>query len=335
MDLSTLVFIVALALVFDYINGFHDAANAIATLVATRVLPPRQAVIYGAVLNFVGAFIEIKVATTIGKGIISPNLVTPETLIFALLGAIIWNLATWLLSLPTSSSHALIGALCGAAFATNSHGHILNGVHAIQWQGILQKVILPMFSSPVLGFLVAYSLMTLVIWGIYKFTLPRINKWSARFQLLSSGFMALNHGSNDAQKSMGIIALAVSLYTGQALHVHTWIIALCALAMGLGTLSGGWKIIRTLGTKMVKLQPIHGSIAELTAGSVIMAASHLGLPLSTTQVITTSIMGVGATRRLSALKFGVVANIVWAWVLTLPLTFLMTAALYWIYHRIF
>lgn len=334
MEFLIFVLIVVLALAFDYINGFHDAANAIATVVSTKVLSPRVAVMYGAVLNLIGAMLGTEVASTIGKGIVDASVVTTEVLIFTLLGAIIWNLITWYLALPTSSSHALIGSLCGVTvFATGSSFFHL-GWQSIQWGGLYKKVVVPMFTSPILGFLIGYLIMLGIIWAVHKIALSTVNRGSSKLQILSAGFMALSHGSNDAQKSMGIIALAIATYYGTAFEVPLWVKISCAVAMGLGTLSGGWKIIRTLGTKMIKLQPIHGFAAETTAGGLILFASHFGIPVSTTQVISSSIMGVGATRRLSAVKWGVVGNIVWAWVLTLPLTFLLSGSLYWIYNKV-
>lgn len=335
MDLSLLIIIVALALVFDYINGFHDAANAIATVVSTKVLTPRAAVLYGASLNFVGALMGTEVASTIGKGIVEASAVTPEVLVFTLIGAIVWNLFTWVLGLPTSSSHALIGALCGATvFATGKVGVWGSGLANVHWTKLGEKVVLPMFSSPLIGLLAGYMVMLGLIWLIHKLLLPVINRWFGKLQIVSAGFMALSHGSNDAQKSMGIIAMALAAFSHGAFEVPLWVKIACATAMGLGTMSGGWKIIRTMGSKMIKLQPIHGFAAETTAGSIILVASHFGIPLSTTQVISTSIMGVGATRRLSAVKWGLVGNIVWAWVLTLPLTFLLSGSLYWLYTNL-
>ncbi len=331
MDFTLFLLIVIMALVFDYINGFHDAANAIATVVSTKVLSPRAAVIYGGVLNFLGAMLGTEVASTIGKGIVNPSVVTPDVILFALVGAILWNLFTWYKGLPTSSSHALIGALCGAtAFGTGTHA-FADGLQNITWSGVLNKVIVPMLSSPLIGFFLGYLFMMGLVWVVHKMALPFINKWSAKLQIFSAGFMALSHGSNDAQKSMGIIALAIATFYHTPFHVPMWVKVSCAVAMGLGTLSGGWKIIRTMGSKMIKLQPIHGFAAESTAGTIILGASHLGIPVSTTQVISSSIMGVGATKRVSAVKWGIVGHIVWAWVLTLPLTFLLSGLLYWGY----
>jgi len=334
MDVALFIFIVILTLAFDYINGFHDAANAIATVVSTKVLSPRVAVIYGASLNLVGALLGTKVAATIGKGIVNPDAVTPEVLIFALMGAIIWNLITWILGLPTSSSHALIGALCGAMFFVTGDSVFSGGLENIHLDKLLHKVIMPMFASPLLGFCLGYALMMSLIWSIHKFAVNLINKIFGKLQIVSAGFMAITHGMNDAQKSMGIIALTVTTFFHTPFEVALWIKLSCALAMGLGTLSGGWKIIRTMGTKMIKLQPVHGFAAETSGGIIIYLASQLGIPISTTQIISSSIMGVGTSKRFSAVKWGIVGHIVWAWVLTLPLTFLLSGVLYWVYKLI-
>ena len=318
-----LIVIISMALVFDYINGFHDAANAIATVVATRVMTPKTAVLFGAIFNLLGALMGTEVAATMGKGIVEAELINLETILCALIGAIVWNLITWWKGLPSSSSHALIGSLMGAAcFWVGSFGE--NVVH---WHKVIDKVIIPMFSSPLIGFTVGYVLMTLLTWMVYKLSVNRINSVFGKLQIVSAGAMALSHGMNDAQKSMGIIALAIILYKGvpsSEFHVGLEIVIPCAIAIGLGTLSGGWKIIRTLGSKMIKLQPIHGFAAEVTSFSVIMLASHWGIPLSTTHAITSTIMGVGATRRLSAVKWSLVGSILWAWVLTIPVTFLLS-----------
>jgi PiT family inorganic phosphate transporter len=327
-----LVVIVALALIFDYINGFHDAANAIATVVSTKALSPKNAVLYGAVLNFTGALLGTEVAATVGKGLVAEEAVTMTTVICALLSSILWNLFTWYKGLPTSSSHALIGSLLGATFFANDYDASL-----IRWDTFTQKVVTPMFTSPMLGFTLGFLIMTLLTWLVYRVHLQTIGKVFKKCQLVSAGFLALSHGHNDAQKSMGIIALALMTYyhTGSGpkeFEVPTWVILSCAIAMGLGTMGGGWKIIRTLGSKMIKLQPVHGFAAEVTGATIIMGASHFGIPLSTTQVISTSIMGVGATKRLSALKWSIVANIVWAWILTLPITFLLSGSFAWLIH---
>ncbi|PZO83936.1 MAG: anion permease [Micavibrio aeruginosavorus] len=318
-----LVIVVGLTLIFDYINGFHDAANAIATVVSTRVMRPVTAVVYGAVLNFAGALMGTEVAATIGKGLVDATSITLVTVLCTVLAAIIWNLITWWKGLPTSSSHAIIGSLLGATFFSGE-----GGLEKIQLGAVFDKVVMPMVTSPLLGFALGFVFMTALTWFVWRKKLPKINRRFGRLQILSAGFMALSHGHNDAQKSMGIIALALALaYPSQEFHVPLWVILTCAIAMALGTLSGGWRIIRTLGSKMIKLQPIHGFAAETTASIVITGASQLGIPVSTTQVISSSILGVGATKRLSAVRWGIVGNILWAWVLTLPLTFLFAGML--------
>ncbi|MEZ0262335.1 MAG: anion permease [Alphaproteobacteria bacterium] len=330
MESAFLLLIVAvtLTLIFDFINGFHDAANAIATVVSTRVMRPGTAILYAGALNFAGALMGTEVAATIGKGLVTASTITIHTVIVTLIAAIIWNLITWYQGLPTSSSHALIGSLLGATYAAA-------GNESIQWSKVTEKVIIPMFSSPVIGVCLGFSLMTLLIWLVHKMPLGRINRVFGKLQIISAGFMALNHGRNDAQKCMGVIALALVLtYPQDDFHVPFWVMASCAIAMGLGTMSGGWRIIRTLGTKMIKLTPIHGFAAETTASIILGATAHFGIPVSTTQVISTSIMGVGATKRLSAVRWGIVGNIVWAWVLTLPLTFTMSGGLMWLYKTI-
>ncbi len=315
--------VVALTLIFDYINGFHDAANAIATVVSTRVMRPTTAVIYGAVLNFMGALMGTEVAATIGKGLVDAESITMVTVLCTVMAAIIWNLMTWWKGLPTSSSHALIGSLLGATYFSSADG--FDNIHI---GAVFEKVIMPMVTSPLLGFVFGFALMTGLIWLVWRKKMPKTNRRFGRLQILSAGFMALSHGHNDAQKSMGIIALALVLaYPGEEFTVPLWVILTCAIAMALGTLSGGWRIIRTLGSKMIKLQPIHGFAAETTASMIITGASQFGIPVSTTQVISSSILGVGATKRLSAVRWGIVGNILWAWVLTLPLTFLFAGIL--------
>jgi inorganic phosphate transporter, PiT family len=335
------IFLIVLltALVFEYINGFHDAANAIATVVSTKVLTPRQAIALAAVFNLVGALAGTAVAKTISGGIVAAGVVTMTTLFSALFAAIVWNLVTWWLGLPSSSSHALIGGLCGAALATaGGDWSVLiwaatdkNGATA----GLWPKVVLPMFSSPILGFVGGALLMFLLTLLIHRLRPRTVNRWFGKLQLVSAAFMGYSHGSNDAQKTMGIIALA--LFTGtkagvfdrlpdwagflrltEFKEIPVWVIVTCALTMAAGTAAGGWRIIRTMGHKMVKLQPVHGFAAETTAAAIIYGASTLGIPVSTTHVISTSIMGVGAMKRFSAVKWGVVERIIWAWVLTLP-----------------
>ncbi len=333
--MTAFLLVLLAALVFEYINGFHDAANAIATVVSTKVLTPRQAIALAAFFNLVGAMLGTAVATTIGKGLVDPQVIRMTTVLCALFGAIVWNLFTWWLGLPSSSSHALVGGLCGAALAvTHGNWSVLN------WQkGLLPKVVVPMISSPIIGFVVGALLMAFITMCLVRSRPSAVHGVFGKLQIVSASWMGLSHGTNDAQKTMGIIALA--LFTGTKSHafdrlppmlgfLHTpefkvapWVVIICALTMAAGTAAGGWRIIRTLGHKMVKLQPVHGFAAETTAALIIQVASHFGIPLSTTHVISTSIMGVGATKRFSAVKWGVVQRIVWAWVLTLPATALL------------
>lgn len=344
MTLFLLVLFAALA--FEYINGFHDAANAIATVVSTKVLTPRQAIMMAAACNLAGAFFGTAVAKTIGADIVKIEAITMQTVFAALIGAIIWGLLTWWLGLPSSSSHALIGGLCGAALAS-THGDwsvlkwsvtSLKAGH-MSHDGLWPKVVVPMITSPLGGFIIGTAIMLLLMALLKKFRPYLIQKIFGKAQLASAAFMGFSHGGNDAQKTMGIIALA--LFTGTKagtfnnlppfLHflrtptftINTWVIVACALMMAAGTAAGGWRIIRTLGHKMVRLQPVHGFAAETSAGIVIHIATGMGIPVSTTHVISTSIMGVGATKRLSAVKWGVVHRIVWAWVFTLPATALI------------
>jgi PiT family inorganic phosphate transporter len=329
--MTLLVIVVVLALVFDFINGFHDTANAIATVVSTRALSPVVAVIYAGILNFGGAMIGTEVAATIGKGLVNAASISLHTVICTITAAIIWNLITWYKGLPTSSSHALIGSLLGATFASSAAGG-----DNIMWAALWQKVLLPMFLSPVLGITIGFAVMVALTWMIYRLQPAFINRLFGRLQILSAGFMAINHGRNDAQKSMGIIALALLLaFPGESFSVPLWVKLSCAIAMGLGTMTGGWRIIRTLGSKMIKLQTVQGFAAEMTASLIIGGASHFGIPVSTTHVISTAIMGVGATGRLSAVRWGVVGNIVWAWLLTIPLTFMLAGGVMLAYRSLF
>jgi PiT family inorganic phosphate transporter len=345
--MTLFLFVLLAALVFEYINGFHDTANAIATIVSTKVLTPRQAVVWAAFWNLVGALMGTAVATTISKGLVDTNAVNTLTVLCALLGAIIWNLFTWWLGLPSSSSHALIGGLCGATLANaNDNWSVLKwsvvdakGAHS----GLWPKVVLPMFSSPLLGF-VGGAILMLLLTALLRTVRPRhVSKFFGKAQLVSSAFMGYGHGSNDAQKTMGIITLTLFTATHAGLFkdlpdwlgflrvpesiVPRWVIFACAFTMAAGTAAGGWRIIRTMGHKIVKLQPVHGFAAETTAALIIYGASIIGAPVSTTHVIATSIMGVGASKRFSAVKWGVVERIVWAWVLTIPATGLLGYAL--------
>ncbi len=341
----TLFLLVLLAaLVFEYINGFHDTANAIATVVSTKVLTARQAIMMAAFFNLLGAMAGTAVAKTISGGLVSAGAITMLTVFCALLGAIIWNLFTWWLGLPSSSSHALIGGLCGAALGTakgNWGVLIWSEVDAKGASvGLWPKVVLPMFSSPLIGFVGGALLMWFLMIVLRKTSPRMVNVIFGKAQLVSAAFMAYGHGKNDAQKTMGIITLA--LFTGTTAGVFKdlpewatflrvsefkdipyWVVVACALTMAAGTAAGGYRIIRTMGHKMVKLQPVHGFAAETTAAIIIDGASMIGVPVSTTHVISTSIMGVGATKRLSAVKWGVVERIIWAWVLTMPVTALL------------
>ena len=322
MVLTLLIFVVITALVFEYINGFHDSANAIATVVSTKVLTARAAIVYAGVLNIAGAFMGTHVASTIGKGIVATDSVTQGVILCALLSAIIWNLITWYYGIPSSSSHALIGGLMGAAISKA-------GYHVVHFDGVTKKVLMPMVTSPLIGFVIGFACMVLILWVCSKANPNTVNKYFKKMQLVSSGIMALSHGSNDAQKTMGIITLAlVSYHTLPTFEVPYWVILGCAVTMGLGTMAGGWRIIRTMGSKMIKLKPVHGFAAETSAAIVILTASHFGIPVSTTHIISTSIMGVGSTRGANALKLGIVGNIVMAWVLTIPVCMVIAAILY-------
>ena len=342
MTLFLLVLLAALA--FEYINGFHDTANAIATVVSTKVLTPRAAIIWAAFWNLIGALAGTAVAKTISGGLVEASAVDMLTVFCALLGAIIWNIFTWWLGLPSSSSHALIGGLCGAALATakGNWGVLIWSAKDAKGAsvGLWPKVVLPMFTSPLLGLIGGALLMWLLMILLRKVTPRIVNIIFGKAQLVSAGFMGFGHGSNDAQKTMGIITLA--LFTGttsgafkdlpewasflrvtEFKGIPFWVVITCAITMAAGTAAGGWRIIRTMGHKMVKLQPVHGFAAETTAALIIHGASTIGVPVSTTHVISTSIMGVGATKRLSAVKWGVVSRILWAWVLTIPVTCLL------------
>lgn len=311
---------VIITLLFDFINGFHDTANAIATSIATRVLTPWQAILMSSSLNFVGAFISVKVATTIGSGIVNAKMVIPEVILAALLGAIIWNLATWWLGIPSSSSHALIGALIGSAIAYT------NGLDAVNWATLWDKTIKWLILSPILGFVIGYFIMTIMNWILKPYRPATVTKIFSKGQIVSAAFMAFSHGSNDAQKSMGIITLL--LVSGGVLTeftVLTWVKIACATAMALGTSIGGWKIIKTMGINMARLAPVNGFAAETAAALVIQAATFFHAPVSTTHIISTAIMGVGASKRLSSVRWGVARSIVWAWVLTIPICGMLSA----------
>ncbi len=361
--LLALIAIFALAVTFDYINGFHDTANAIATSVSTRALKPEHAILLSATANFVGALVfGTAVAGTIGSGIVQDNMILNNgatVLMAALMGAIAWNLITWALAIPSSSSHALIGGLIGAAWAAA-------GANAVQWGNFGFKVLVPLFSSPLLGFAIGLTVMVLLLNSIgwanprhavsavrrlrsnetpaqasataaaeaSQATSPRrINERFRRLQILSATYMALSHGSNDAQKTMGIMTLA--LFSAGAIHEKTvpvWVILMAATAMSFGTAAGGWRIMKTMGQKVVKLDPVHGFAAETTAASIILGASHFGMPVSTTHVISSAIMGVGTSDRASAVHWGVARSIVTAWILTIPCSALIAGCAYLVLH---
>ena len=416
-----LLLVIIAALIFDYINGFHDTANSIATVVSTRVLKPSQAVFMAAIFNLIGAFLGVEVAKTIGKGIVETASITQLTVLSALLGAIVWNLLTWYFGIPSSSSHALIGGLCGSSAA-------YGGMNVIKANGLMHKVFLPMIISPLLGITIGFFFMLSLYWLLAAAKPGVVNKIFSKLQLVSAGLMALSHGSNDAQKTMGIITMALISYTvltvsnvgnasldtsklvssdtsaiqtinrkdiiskfineggkisnfngtykafqknnskpggyeeiksldpvtvrdlqlslnGRELnpgeeyevkfHIPTWVVLACAIAMALGTLAGGWRIIHTLGSKMIKLQPIHGFAAETSAAIMILGASTFGMPVSTTHIISTSIMGVGASKRFSSVKLGIVGNIVIAWIFTFPISFALGWLCFNILHLFF
>jgi inorganic phosphate transporter, PiT family len=320
-----LLAVLALAVLFDYINGFHDTANAIATSVSTRALRPEHAILMSATANFVGALTGVAVAKTISSGLATtpPGAAGQTIVVAALIGAIIWNLITWRFGIPSSSSHALIGGLLGAVVVSV-------GASAIIVDGVVTKVLVPLVLSPVLGIAIGFLLMV-VIFNIFRRANPRrMNDRFRRLQVVSAAFMAFSHGSNDAQKTMGIITLA--LIAGGVLPADStiplWVIVLAATAMSFGTAAGGWRIIKTMGQKVVKLDPVHGFAAETTAATIILTASHFGMPVSTTHVIASAIIGVGSSDRLSAVRWGVAGNIVIAWILTIPASALAAAVAY-------
>ncbi len=327
-EVTTLLFLtVAAALIFDYINGFHDTANAIATVVSTHVLTPRTAILMAAVLNFLGAFYSRAVATTIAKGLVHPGAATQSVVLAAIIGAIVWNLITWKYGIPSSSSHALIGGLIGAAVL---HGAAQPGTGSVvQWTGVWEKVIIPLVGSPVMGFILANLLMRLIYRLLGRVHPNRVGKVFRRLQIFSAAFMAFTHGANDAQKSMGIITMAlVSAHYLKEPVVPTWVIVSCAVAMALGTSAGGWRIMKTMGHRIVRLQPVHGFAVESAAATVILIATHFKMPVSTTHTIAGSIFGVGTSRRVSAVRWQVAQSMAVAWVLTLPAAALVSGLIY-------
>jgi inorganic phosphate transporter, PiT family len=353
--LLLILIVLFVVLAFEYINGFHDAANAIATVVSTKVLTPRQALLLAAVFNLGGALYGTAVAKTIGSGLVDTTYVTTLTILAAMLGGIIWNLVTWWFGLPSSSSHALIGGLCGATLAA-AHGNW----SALKWSvvkidkvtgaqsmdGLYHKVVIPMVSSPIIGIVVGFLFMGLLFALIRNWRPHTINKVFSKLQIVSAAYMGWGHGFADAQKTMGIIALTLftattagelkdapewlSFLNTPKFEVATWVKITCAVVMAAGTWAGGWRIIKTLGHKMVRMKPVHGFAAETTGATILMITGAMGMPVSTTHVITTSIMGVGAAKRWNAVSWSLVERILWAWVLTIPITGLMGYGFYWL-----
>ena len=337
---SLLICVIVAAIIFDYINGFHDAANAIATVVSTGVLPIRTAVMLAGILNFFGAVTGTAVAKTIASGFADAQMVNQTVVLSALVGACAWNLITWWYGMPSSSSHALIGGLAGAVVAKG-------GVGAFRWEALKVKVLGPLVLSPTLGFVIAFAMMVLLMWFFRRTKPDRVTRIARRLQLVSACGMAFAHGSNDAQKSMGIIALALGAFVaagGSGLpswvlpkgdHIPLWVVISCAAAIGLGTMAGGKRIIKTMGTKIIRISPLQGFAAETSGALTILLASLKGVPVSTTHCINACIMGVGASKRVSAVRWGVAGNILVAWVLTLPLSGLMAFGSYRLLSLVF
>ena len=324
--LWVVVMLVALALIFDFMNGFHDAANSIATIVSTGVLKPGQAVVFAAFFNVIAIFIfKLSVAATVGKGIADPSVIDTHVVFGALTGAITWNLITWYYGIPSSSSHALIGGIVGAVIAKAGAGALIA-------TGVLRTVAF-IFVSPLLGFLLGSLMMVLVAWVFRRARPLRVDGWFRRLQLISAGAYSLGHGGNDAQKTIGIIWMLL-IATGYATSADksppTWVIICCYLAIGMGTMFGGWRIVRTMGQKITKLKPVGGFCAETGGALTLFLATALGVPVSTTHTITGAIVGVGSTQRASAVRWGVAGNIVWAWILTIPASAFVAAVAYWV-----
>lgn len=343
-----LTLVIIIAFIFEYINGFHDSANAISTVVSTKALSPRYAIIYAATLDFVGALCGTHVAHTIGAGMVSHEHVTQLVIMCALLGAVVWNLLTWYLGLPSSSSHALIGGLLGAAiahayFGLDKHYELIlklpsfhlehPALDVINTHNVVYKVLIPMVVSPILGFVIGF-LFILVLLKIFYKTRPEVlNRLFRKLQLFSSGFLAFSHGSNDAQKTMGIITLSLMTFgviSNKTFEIPLWVICACAATLAMGTMTGGWKIIRTMSSKVIKMKPIHGFSVEMASASIITTASHFGFPVSTTHIISTAIVGVGSMVKVSAVRWGIVKNIVTAWICTIPVCMGLSAFFYFL-----
>jgi PiT family inorganic phosphate transporter len=319
-----LVLVIVVALGFDFTNGFHDTANAVATSVSTRALSPRVAVAIAALANLAGAFVTTAVAKTVGKGIIDTGLATTTTVLAALLGAIAWNLLTWWLGLPSSSSHALIGGLVGAAIAQS-------GFTGVQWHGLVHRVLIPALLAPAIAFAAAYILLLVIYWTIGRWVTPSGGNRGFRLGQLASGtWFAFTHGANDAQKTMGVIALALFAHGSISdFYIPIWVKIAAGVAIAAGTYVGGWRIMRTLGQRLYTMEPAQGFSAQTSGGAVIYVASILGYPLSTTHTISGAVLGAGATKRLSAVRWGVAGNMIVAWILTVPAAGLVAAACYW------
>ena len=323
MDDALLVAVVATALFFDFTNGFHDTANAVATSVSTRALTPRQAVLVAALANLAGAFVTTAVAKTVGQGIIDTELATQTTILAALIGAITWNLFTWYLGLPSSSSHALFGGLIGAAL-------VQSGREGVEWEGIVDKIVIPGVASPILGFLGAFVLLLTIYWVFVWITPGAGNRLFRYGQMLSGTWFAFTHGANDEQQTMGVIALALFAHGAiDEFYIPNWVKVSAGLAIALGTYMGGWRIMRTLGQRVFSMEPADGFAAQVSAGTVLYTATHFGFPVSTTQCISGAVMGAGSTKRFSAVRWGVAGNIVTAWVLTIPAAALVAGLCFW------
>ncbi len=323
--LAFVIFLIIIALVFDFINGFHDAANSIATVVSTRVLSPKHAVLLAAFFNFVAFFfVGVQVAKTVGTGIINPVVVDNFLILAALTGAIVWNLITWWLGLPSSSSHALIGGLIGA-------GLVKGGLAVLVWKGIIKTASF-IILSPAIGLVLGYILMVIILHLSHNESVSAADRLFRRLQLVSASIYSLSHGTNDAQKTAGVIAIVLfsSGYLGSDFHIPTWVVFTCYIVIALGTMAGGWRIVKTMGTKITKLQPMGGFCAETAAAISIIGASIGGIPVSTTHTIAGAIMGVGATRRLTAVRWGIAGTILWAWVMTIPAAAVISAATYYL-----
>jgi inorganic phosphate transporter, PiT family len=329
LALPLLIALVGIALLFDFLNGLHDAANSIATIVSTRVLRPQYAVMWAAFFNFIAfLFFGLHVAETLGKGIIDPGIVSPLVIFAALMGAIIWNVVTWIFGIPSSSSHALIGGLVGAGLAKT-------GFDAVVWSGLI-KTASAIFLSPMIGFMLALVLVLLVSWLFVRQTPFAVDRTFRVMQFISASLYSLGHGGNDAQKTMGIIAVLLYSqgYLGGEFYVPFWVVITCQAAMALGTLMGGWRIVHTMGSKITRLNPMQGFCAETGGAITLFAATWLGIPVSTTHTITGAIIGVGAARRVSAVRWGLAGNIVWAWIITLPSAAAISALFYLVFNAL-